>query len=107
MTTFRVHSVKRDNGIIIGVAVFQENAAYTNRLYFPIGIVYHTQLIGKPDKHFVEYIADKNTMLKATFVMQVEKIGGNEFRVIEPTDELQREALLNLPEYVYHHTDAT
>ena len=105
MTTFRVQSVKRDNGKIIGVAVLQENAPYTFRLYFPIERVFHTQFIGNPDKHFVEYIADKNTMLRATFVMQVEQIG-NDFRVIEPTDERQREALQNLPEYVYTQGDA-
>ena len=54
MTTFLVDSVKRDNGIIIGVSCYQENAMHNIRMYQELTHVYHGQFTGKPTMYYVE-----------------------------------------------------
>lgn len=105
MTTFLVDSVKRDNGVIIGVSCYQENAMHNVRMYQELNHVYHGQFTGKLITYYVEYVVDKNTMEKGRFALKAEKSDG-EYMIVEPEDENQREGLRSLPEYVFHPGDA-
>lgn len=68
-----VHSVKRENGKIVGLAVFPEDFEHEIRMYIEISHVYyeaHTQI---DSRYYVEYVKDEKTLLKDRFRLQVQK----------------------------------
>ncbi len=105
MKNFHIHSVKRDNSVIIGVAGFLDNFKQPIRIYEEILHVYHHQRMGDSTKYIVHYYNNENPPKECTFELKTEKDGEN-YNVVIPDNDEQRTALKNLPEYVYQPTDA-
>lgn len=105
MPTCLIDSVKRDNGKIIGLAIFQENTPF-GRIYEEISHGYYRQVRGKSYQYFIEHIPDEKTMLKKRFQIVIDK-NADDYFIVMPEDVLQKKAIQNLPEYFFKSGDAT